>query len=106
MSIYHTKFSQNLLSNSSKKNFRQSEQRQLKKKVKSQSQLDKVRKKNTIKIAITDSKAYWVHDNIFYESELIDGHIDNEKTKPIDAHKLSKKEVNDLLVILDGINQK
>lgn len=84
---------------------KQSELRETKKKVKSQSQLDKVRKKNTIKIALTDSKAYWVHENTFYESDLIDGHIDNENTRPVDAHKLSKKELNELLVILDGINK-
>lgn len=72
---------------------------------KQQSQLDKIRQKNTIKVAITNNKAYWVHDNIFYESDVVDGCIDNEKTKPIDAHKLTKKELNELLIILDGISK-
>jgi len=68
------------------------------------SQLDKVRKKNIIRIAITGNKAYWVSDNIFYESDVVDGYVDNENARPIDAHKLSKKEVQNLLDILDGIN--
>lgn len=69
-----------------------------------QTQLDKIRKKNTIKVAITDDKAYWVQDNIFYESDIVDGCIDSESSKPIDAHKLSSKELNKLLDILDGIH--
>jgi len=54
---------------------------------------------------LTDGKAYWVHDNIFYESDLIDGHIDNENIRAIDAFKLTKKQLNELLIILDGINK-
>ena len=71
-----------------------------------ESQLDKIRKKNTIKVAITDDKAYWVYDNTFYESDVVDGHIDNENARPVDAHNLSSKELTDLLIILDGINKK
>lgn len=71
-----------------------------------ETQLDKIRKKNTIKVAIADDKAYWVYENTFYESDVIDGHIDNDNARPVDAHKLSSKELTDLLIILDGINKK
>lgn len=71
-----------------------------------ESQLDKIRKKNTIKVAIADDKAYWVYNNTFYESDVVDGHIDNQNARPVDAHKLSSEELTDLLTILDGINKK
>ena len=69
------------------------------------SQLDKVRKKNIIRVAIHGKKAYWVHENIFYEADVVDGHIDNSEAKPIDAHKLSEKELERLLKILDSISK-
>jgi hypothetical protein len=67
------------------------------------SQLDQIRKKNVIKVAIIGDKAYWVHNNTFYESDIVDGYIDNSAAKPIDAHSLSKKEFNKLLSVLDNI---
>jgi len=70
-----------------------------------ESQLDKVRKKNTIRVAFADDKAYWVYDNTFYETDVIDGYLDNDNARPVDAHKLSSKELADLLIILDGINK-
>lgn len=70
----------------------------------SMTQLEKIRQKNTIRVAIVGDKAYWVHENIFYESDIVNGHIDNSAARPIDAHKLSPKELAKLLDILDRIN--
>jgi hypothetical protein len=68
------------------------------------SQLEKIREKNTVKVAIVGDKAYWVHENTFYESDIVNGHIDNSAARPIDAHKLSSKQLKNLLDILDNIN--
>jgi len=106
MNICHIKYNQNCSLSSYRQSYKQSELRiQQKKNQQSLSQLDLIRKKNTVKVALTDGKAYWVHDNIFYESDLIDGHIDNENIRAIDAFKLTKKQLNELLIILDGINK-
>ena len=67
------------------------------------SQLDRIRKKNIIRVAIVERTAYWVHENVFYEAEIIDGQINNENAKPIDAHLLTQKELNKLLTILDSM---
>lgn len=67
------------------------------------SQLEKVREENTIRVAIVGDKAYWVQSNTFYESDVIDGLIDIDATRAVDAHKLSKKEITQLLEILDQI---
>lgn len=68
------------------------------------SQLDRIRKQNLVKIAILGDKAYWVIDNVFYESDISDGMIDNENARPVDAYKLSEKEFVSLLMILDNMN--
>jgi len=72
---------------------------------KTDSQLEKVRKKNVIKVAIIGDKAYWVHNNTFYQSNIVNGYIDNEGASPIDAHNLSKKELDNLLKVLDNISE-
>lgn len=70
---------------------------------KKMTQLEQLREKNTIRVAIVGNKAYWVHENTFYESDVVDGSIDNSAARPINAHKLSKNEIVDLLDILDQI---
>lgn len=69
------------------------------------SQLERIRKNNVIRVAIIEDKAYWVHDNVFYETDIIDGYIDNENARPINAYKLSEKEFIKLLSILDNISK-
>lgn len=67
------------------------------------SQLDSVRKRNIIRVAVIGKKAYWIHNNVFYEADVVDGHINNEGAKVVDAFNLSAKELDDLLEILDHI---
>jgi hypothetical protein len=69
-------------------------------------QLEKIREKNIIRVAIVEKKAYWVHDNIFYQADVVNGYIDNNDAVPIDAHSLSQKELIKLLTILDSIKEK
>jgi hypothetical protein len=63
-----------------------------------------MRSKNTVKIAIIGNKAYWVHDNVFYETDIIDGEMDRSSSKPIDASSLSTKQVRMLMDVLDSIS--
>lgn len=67
------------------------------------SQLDRIRRKNIIRVAIVEKKAYWVHENVFYEAEIVNGQINNENAKPINALSLTQKELNKLLMILDSM---
>lgn len=67
------------------------------------SQSQKIRKSKTFTVAIVDNKAYWVHNNIFYEANVIDGYVDKDAAQPIDAYKLSPKKFRELLDILDSI---
>lgn len=68
------------------------------------SQLEQFRKRNTIKVAIVGSKAYWVENNTFYETDVVGGQIDRPSAKPIDASSLSSKQIRMLMTVLDNIS--
>jgi hypothetical protein len=57
-----------------------------------------------IRAAIYDSKAFWVDENIFYESEVI-REPDWSTARPIDTMKLSEKSLSNLLKILDDLKK-
>lgn len=59
--------------------------------------------KNTIKVIFVEDKAYWVSNNIFYCADAIDGNVDVDTTKPIDATDMSKKDIDKMLFILDNL---
>lgn len=58
------------------------------------------------KIIVTeDDKAYWVIDNIFYTTNVINGRPDFDNAKPIDTSNMSKKELDKMLFILDNLGR-
>lgn len=60
--------------------------------------------KDVIRVAVYDDKAYWVYDNVFYESDVM-REPDFETARPINTMDLDPKELNDLLNILDELEQ-
>lgn len=73
------------------------------KKVKSQSRI--LHEKNTIKIAISEDKAYWVEDNAFFTADIVDGYIDKDNAQQINSTSLSESEVKKMLKILDSLKE-
>jgi len=70
------------------------------------SQLRKVIDEGIVKVAIYDKTAYWVLNNVIYRASLNeDGKIDQDLAEEIDVFKLSEKEVNNLLTIIDSISE-
>lgn len=57
-----------------------------------------------IKVAVYEDMAYWVHDNIFYQAEVTK-EPDFSTAKPIDTMSLSPRQLNELLVILDELQE-
>ena len=70
---------------------------------KKSSQFNKRKEKDITKVVMLNDKAYWVIDNIFYSSDLIDGKVIPENGSPVDTSIMSTKEINMLLFILDKI---
>lgn len=55
-------------------------------------------------VAYLGDKAYWVHENVFYES-LILTEPDFSTAMPINTDEMSDEEMEKLLFILDGLNK-
>jgi hypothetical protein len=55
-----------------------------------------------IRVAVFDEKAYWVYDNVFYESDVT-REPDFTTARPIDTMGLAPKELNKLMHILDEL---
>ena len=98
MNFYHIKSHQ-------RKNFQNLKNNQvLKNNNKKISQMNKLLNKNSINVAIVDSNAYWVHDNVFYSTKVLDsGEIDTDNAKPVDVFSSSKKQLKFLLKIIDSL---
>jgi hypothetical protein len=59
---------------------------------------------DVVRVAVYEDKAYWVYDNVFYESEVT-REPDFETAKPIDTMSMNPKDLNKLLKILDEIEE-
>jgi hypothetical protein len=55
-----------------------------------------------IRTAIYGDRAFWVHDNIFYESE-VNVEPDWSTARPIDTMDLSPQSLNNLMNVLDAL---
>jgi len=70
------------------------------------SQLEKRKEKLKLKVIFTEeNKAYWVDNNIFYVSEIINGRPDFENAEKIDTENMSKNELDKMLFILDNLRR-
>lgn len=68
-------------------------------------QSEKHIQKNMLKVVITEGKAYWVVDNVFYIANAINGRVDEKTIKPLDIENMSTKELDNMLSILDDLKQ-
>lgn len=57
-----------------------------------------------IRVAVYEDKAYWVYDNVFYESDTI-REPDFATARPIDTMSMSGKQLKKLLSILDELEE-
>jgi hypothetical protein len=67
------------------------------------SQLEKRLEDNNTKIIILDDMAYWVKNNVFYVSSLINGKPSIKDAVPVDIDNMPKKELDKMLFILDNL---
>ena len=61
--------------------------------------------KNMLRVVITEGKAYWILDNVFYTAKAINGRVDEETIKPLDIENMPTKELDKMLSILDDLKQ-
>jgi uncharacterized protein YeeX (DUF496 family) len=58
---------------------------------------------NTVKVLIIENSAYWVHNNMFYVADTLDGAVDSETVRPVDTNNMSKRDIDKMLFILDSL---
>ena len=68
-------------------------------------QSEKHIQKNMLKVVITEGKAYWILNNVFYTANAINGRVDEETIKPLDIENMPTKELSEMLSILDDLKQ-
>ena len=61
------------------------------------------KEKQTTRVVIINEKAYWVSNNMFYVGDTVNGKVNPETGKPLDTTKMSKKEIDKMLFILDNL---
>jgi archaellin len=61
------------------------------------------KEKQTTRVIIIDEKAYWVSNNMFYVGDTVDGKVRPETGRPLDTTKMSKREIDKMLFILDNL---
>jgi hypothetical protein len=74
-------------------------------KPKAMTQSEKHIQKNMLKVVITEGKAYWTVNNVFYTANAINGRVDENTVKPLDIHNMSKKELVKMMDILDDLRK-
>jgi hypothetical protein len=58
-----------------------------------------------IRVAVYEDRAYWVYQNVLYESEVT-REPDWDTAKPVDVMALPQKDINKLLTVLDELQDK
>lgn len=58
--------------------------------------------KEVVRVAVYEDKAYWVYENVFYESEVT-REPDFSTAQAVDTMSLTPKELNQLMAILDEL---
>ena len=61
--------------------------------------------KNMLKVVITEGRAYWILNNVFYTANAINGRVDESTVEPLDIQNLPKKDLSKMLLILDDLRK-
>jgi hypothetical protein len=67
------------------------------------SQAGKHRRNNTVRVLIIEDNAYWVHDNMFYVADTVEGLVNPETVRPVDTNNMSNRDIDKMLFILDSL---
>jgi hypothetical protein len=61
--------------------------------------------KNMLKVIITEGKAYWILDNVFYSANAVNGRVDENTVEALNFENMPNKELDKMLSILDDLKQ-
>jgi thymidylate synthase len=56
-------------------------------------------------VALIEDKAYWIEDNVLFETEVIDGDFQKEFAKKVDTMTMDKLELNKISYIVEKLTE-
>lgn len=70
------------------------------------SQMQKLKKQTTVDVAIVKNKAYWVQDNVLYQTNIhSSGEILTDEAEPVDVINMPEKQLKHIIEIVDSFNK-
>ena len=57
------------------------------------------------RVVVVDGCAYWIKENTFYTAEVVDGIVNKESTKEVDAMSMNDVELKKMLVIVETLRE-
>jgi hypothetical protein len=61
--------------------------------------------KNSIRVLLTDDRAYWIKDNIFYTAEVINGLVQEETTNKVDIMGMDDVQLKEMSFIVEKLTE-
>ena len=61
--------------------------------------------KNKMRVMFTETNAYWIKDNAFYQADLVDGMVDESTTKVVDTMAMDKVELDKMIFIVQQLTE-
>lgn len=58
-----------------------------------------------MKIMVVQDKAYWIKDNIFYVSDIVNGEIQKETQRAVDTMNMDKVELDEMIFIVEKLRE-
>ena len=56
-------------------------------------------------VALVEDKAYWIEDNVLFETEIVDGNFEKESAKRVDTMTMDKLELNKIIYIVEQLTE-
>jgi hypothetical protein len=58
-----------------------------------------------MKVMVVKDKAYWIKDNIFYMSDVIEGEVVKENSRKVDTMSMDKVELKEMMFIVEKLRE-
>lgn len=69
------------------------------------SQTTKHLDKMFVRVVITENKAYWIQDSVFYVADCIDGEVDKSTAQEVDTMAMDRVQLNKIMIVVEKLRE-
>ena len=62
-------------------------------------------KNSYMKVMVVKNKAYWIKDNTFYVTDVVEGEVVKENAKQVDTKAMDKVELKEIMFIVEKLRE-